>query len=232
MVCLFAVAAPACGGDEPPSGDGGTGATASCMGRFMPLKLGIKWSYLVRDTVSQSSTMKVQTVEPMEAVPMKPAARGFRVKTEKGVQLSDLTVSWQEDTGKAVVRHQEDSYRPGTAGAAPTLNLVEFWDPSKIRLDESPEHLRAGTTWSLSYMETSVMGATRTMHPRTEKWTVVGVNEEVSVPAGTYTNTLHVRREGTDQGASSRKDYWYGCNVGKLRETGGQVEQLQKVEGL
>ena len=54
---------------------------------------------------------------------------------------------------------------------------------------------------------------------RNESWEVMGVNEMLTTPAGTY-KTLHVRRVGTDQNATSDKQYWFACGVGKVRESG------------
>ena len=40
-------------------------------------------------------------------------------------------------------------------------------------------------------------------------------NEPLTTAAGMY-KTLHVRRVGTDQNATSDKQYWFACGVGKV----------------
>jgi hypothetical protein len=228
-VLVLTLGSAACGSDDPGSGsDGGASAQDPCPEGFLPLKTGTTWKYFVRDASNQVATEKETVVEALVDVPMKPGTMAYRMRTKKGILLRDETVSWQSRVGNAVVRHQETSYKPGVAGAAPVENLNEWWSPSKLRISESPDHLRKGATWMETYMEISVEAGARTERMRTDRWTVIGVNEEVTVPKGTY-KTLHLHRQGsasanTDDGAD--KHYWFACNVGKVRETGGQSEEL------
>jgi hypothetical protein len=61
-----------------------------------------------------------------------------------------------------------------------------------------------------------------TSHSVSETWTVIGDDETLTVPAGTFTHVIHFRKVG----AASSKDYWYARGVGKLKETGTQTEEL------
>jgi hypothetical protein len=195
--------------------------------RYLPLAAGMTWTYKVID--NGVTTMKVQTVEAIEAPPVasKSSVQAFRVKTTKGV--NDQTVSWQENRGNQVIRHAERSFAPG----ATTHDLQESWEPYKTRLDQRPSKLKAGTTWTVQYTEThEVLGAPPTTTMRSEKWTVMSVSEPVTVTAGTFKDCLLLRRQGTDTGAASDKFYWYARGVGKLRETGGQTEELTAFSGL
>lgn len=196
--------------------------------RYLPLAAGLSWTYKVID--NGVTSMKVQTIEAAEAPPIdsKKSVQSFRVKTTKGV--NDQTISWQENRGNQVVRHLERSFPPGGT----MYNLQESWEPYKTRLDQRPSKLKAGTTWTVEYVETHQVtgGGAPTTSMRSERWTVMGVNETVTVTAGTYTNCLLLRRQGTDVGAASDKFYWYARGVGKLRETGGQTEELTAFSGL
>ena len=61
---------------------------------------------------------------------------------------------------------------------------------------------------------------------KAETWTVVSTAETVTVPAGTFT-CLHLRRMATDD-PQTQKDYWFARGVGKVKESGGQLEELSK----
>jgi hypothetical protein len=155
----------------------------------------------------------------------------YRIVTRKGSTLADETVSWQQHSGKQLARYQEQSYSPGQGGAAPTPTLLEWWDPYKLRLDES--RLKKGDKWSVTYKEYSRNNGVDAMpRDRNESWEVMGVNVMLTTAAGTY-KTLHVRRVGTDQNATSDKQYWFACGVGKIKESGagGRLEELIKIEG-
>jgi hypothetical protein len=225
----------ACGGDNDPSADAGAGGTEqeACASSFLPLKTGVKWSYDVRDTTSGDAETKETTVGELEAVSSKPGLMAYRLITRKGGTLADETVSWQQRTGKQIARYQEQSYAPGQAGGAPTPTLLEWWDPYKLRLDESK--LKLGDKWTVAYKEFSrdKAGVEAMPRDRNESWEVMGVNEMLTTGAGTF-KTLHVRRVGTDQNATSDKQYWFACGVGKVKESGagGRVEELVKTEGL
>jgi hypothetical protein len=232
----LALGSGACGSgsgvEEAPPGIDPTkaGMQARCEGRFLPLKKGLKWTYNVTDPDKPGVVeTKTQAVEDEEAPPMKPGVSAFRLVTTKGKSANDKTVSWQQIADNTVLRYEEHSFKPGQS----TPNLVEVWDPGKLRLDESPEHLKVGATWDRTYKETALpAGAAKDEGPRNETWWVTGLEETVVVGGQPYKNVVIVRRRGTDVGASSDKTYWYACNVGKIKETGGKTEELVKVEGL
>jgi DNA/RNA endonuclease G (NUC1) len=55
-----------------------------------------------------------------------------------------------------------------------------------------------------------------------ERWTVLGDDETVEVPAGTFEHVIHFQKVGS----GSTKNYWYAPDVGKVKETGSQTEEL------
>jgi len=237
FVLALVVATAGCSGDGDPmmNPDGGGASTvqAPCPEGFLPLRPGIKWTYLVKDLTDGNTTTKMTTVGNLEAVDKLPGVMAYRIRTQKGLELADETVSWQNVTETGVERYQEQSYRPGVAGAAPTPRILEWWSPYKLRLDTSAEHLILGARWTVTYTENSLDHETMMMttRERNDQWSVEGVNVPLAVAGKSY-STLVVRRIGTDQGATSDKKYWFACGVGKVKETGGQIEELQSVEGL
>lgn len=223
------------GGDGGGGGSGGMGVLPVVMVdpamKYMPLKTGVEWTYRVRDVSSNVVSTKKTTVGALEAVPApgKMTVMAYKVTTTKGTQLNDKTESWQEDRGSLTIRHLERSFRPGINVA----DLEEWWEPFKVRLEEHPDRLKTGTKWTVTYKETHkpAIGGTTTQD-RMEEWTVVSASEAVTVPAGTFMNALRVRRRGVDFGATSDKEYWYVRGLGKVKETGGQLEELVSVVGL
>jgi hypothetical protein len=233
LALVLSLTGLACSGGNDPSADGGASGSEQepCAAGFLPLKTGIKWTFQVKDLTSGAVESKETSVEAPEPVSSKPSQMAFKVVTRKGGTLGDETVSWQQRVGKQVARFQEQSYSPGTGGGAPTPTLLEWWDPYKLRLDEG--HLKKGDQWTVSYREYSRNNGVDAMpRDRNETWTVVDVNESVTTGAGTF-KTLHVRRMGTDQNATSDKQYWFACGVGKIKEAGagGRSEELVKIEG-
>ena len=184
-------------------------------GRYMPLDTGRSWTYRV--TTSNGSQTKTQAVGPLEDVGgAKAGTLAYRVTTTKA---SGMVVSWQEDTGTAIVRHREQDL----AGGGQTDEL--YW-PHHTRLDEDPLHLAPRATWPETFDEVAVDLATMqsTTVTKTETWTVEADAEGVAVPAGDFC-ALRVRRTST---LGSSKTYWFARGVGKIKEqtSAGDSEEL------
>lgn len=171
------------------------------------------------DVGNGTVTSKTQVVGALEDISATHAGiMAFKLTTTKP---SGTTDSWQEDTGTAIRRHQEND----NAGATTT---TERYDPFRTRVDETPAHLAAGARWMESYTEVvTVTGMASTTTAKTEDWTVVATAEQITIPAGTYC-ALHLRRVSTVGGiAGSDKDYWFVRDLGKIKEVGAsQLEEL------
>jgi hypothetical protein len=211
-------------GDGDPVGDIDGGATADAFvgtGRYMPVSEGTSWTYQVTDTSSGEQATKVTTVMAEEDVGgMKAGTTAFKVVTlTTDASGMDRTESWQEDTGTALVRHREITYdRQGN------MSGDEFYDPFKLRLDEADDRIVPGAMFMTSYVETRTDALGTTTNTRNEIWTIEAVDQEITVPAGTF-SCIRVRRMGTEPGQSD-KTYWFARGVGKIKESGGQTEDL------
>lgn len=223
VLCISLATTLACGSgaagdddDDDIAGVDGGEAT----GRYFPIDVGAAWTYRVVDNLGSTGT-KIQTVVTLEDVGGdKAGVTAYRLETSK--PSAKRTVSWQEDTGTALIRHREQTF-----AADQTQETDEIYAPGKLRLDESPDHVATGAVFSETYDERitdfTLSGATTTI-TKTEQWTVVAVDVDVTVPAGTF-SCIELRRVNAATG--SDKSYWFSRGVGKVREVGaGQTEEL------
>lgn len=221
---LFAVlaltpAASGCfgGGDDVAGGPDADTSECPTTGRYLPLAEGNSWTYRV---VTDTTGEKTQVVGPEEDVGGQHAGTmAFKLTTTK--PSGGQTVSWQQDTGDSIIRLAEDDL----AGSTTT---EEEYVPGRIRVDETEAHTTEGAMWTQDYVEhVSENGGAATMTSKTETWTVMAVNEVITVPAGEFC-TLHLRRTSTAGGIDgSDKAYWFARGVGKVQEvSAGQTETL------
>lgn len=210
-LCLSA----ACSSDE--TGNGADDGAIATSGPFLPWTVGNRWTYQV--TGDGETSTKETTIESEELIGGSGPNAGetaLRVVTKKGAV--DQTVSWQALEGERVVRYREQAFH-ATSGE---LELEEHWDPSKLHFDHSAAHTAAQASWLEEYTETKQEAdeppATETQR---DVWTVDAVDQVVTVPAGTF-RAIVVQKAG----GSNLKTYWYVAGVGKVKETGGQTEEL------
>lgn len=203
------------------SGPGTTAAATGAQsgeGSLFPLQVGNSWSF--RTTKGTEVSMKTQAVGALELVGGSGPNSGmmaYRMLTTKGDAL-DETESWQAEVDGKIVRYREIAYGASDGD----LELEEYWEPYKLRVDGT--QLTPGATYSEHYRETKLYAdspAPQTSAP-TDEWRVVGVNEQVTVPAGTYSAVLIEKLGGT-----STKRYWFVRGIGKVKEeSGAQLEEL------
>jgi hypothetical protein len=210
-----------CGSTDPAANtpDGG-GSCQRASGVLLPWKVGNKWTYKV--TQDGEVTQKVTTIEAAEVVGgtgPNSAKMAYRVVTRKGVD--DQTISWQAPDGDKVVRYREQSF----GATNKMLELEEHWDPHKLHIDGTAEHMVAEQTWVESYKETKrPKDGVESTSTAMDAWKVVSECEAVQVLDNTW-NALKVTKFGGDL-----KTYWYVPGVGKVKETGGQTEEMVKFE--
>ena len=236
LALLLLALVAGCGTTDPGAGQhrrsrrhrrgdgGGSDSTNACQrpsGALLPWKVGNKWTYTVTETGVVAT--KITTIEALEAVGgTGPNATKManKVVTKKGVM--DQTISWQALIGEKVVRYREQSYG-ATSGM---LELEEHWDPYKLHIDGSAEHMvPTPDAWFETYKETKLrVGGQPVTATAMDAWQVASECEVVEV-LGTKYNALKVTKFGGDL-----KTYWYVPGIGKVKETGGQTEELVKFE--
>jgi hypothetical protein len=219
MLAAVAVAAAAVGcGSEDPGATVDPGCLAAT-GAMLPWTMGNTWTYLVNDegVVGMKETT-IGAMEPVGGTGPNKDVMAFKVVTHKGVM--DQTVSWQAPDGDNVIRYREQSFS-ASSGA---LELEEHWDPHKLHIDGTAAHRVTNASWLEIYEETKLpIGGTPESHEAHDRWTVLSACESVTVPAGTFT-AVYLQKVSATGG--SAKTYWYVPGVGKVKESGGQLEEL------
>jgi hypothetical protein len=222
MFCLALLPAAllvGCGSDDPGATDSGTTCELAT-GALLPWKVGNKWTYkVVEDGETSMKVTTIESAEPVGGTGPNAAKMAYKVVTKKGT--NDQTISWQSPDGDKVVRYREQSF-----GAMSTkLELEEHWDPYKLHIDGTAPHMVLGTTWVETYKETKLpTGAQAATSTAMDAWRVLSNCETIQVLDTSY-NALHVTKQGGDL-----KNYWYAPGIGKVKETGGQTEELVKFE--
>jgi hypothetical protein len=209
-----------CGGSDP--GPPGTAEE----GPLLPFKTGNSWTYQVTDTgVVSDKTTTIGDLEVVGGTGPNATMMAFNVVTRKGTDLADQTVSWQAPSAESpdrFVRFREISY--GATSQMPKLET--YWKPSKLHIDGRAEVLVDNHSWEEDYEEGKIPfdgTAAIPLTPSKDIWTVVSVDESVTAAGKQYDHTVHFRKV-SDSGA--QKEYWYKPNVGKIKETGTQTEEL------
>jgi len=192
---------------------------------LLPLETGNSWTYRVTDGNNvETKRQVVGELEPVGGSGPHADVMAFRVTTTRGINGSNETVSFQAYAGSRVVRYREQAYN-ATTGA---LDIEEHWDPYKLRVEQAAEYLEDGASFLETYDETKLVPGTEpTTATRSDRWTVLAARETVTVPAGTF-EALKINRVSSSQGAV--KTYWFVENVGKVKEEGGQLEELESYE--
>jgi hypothetical protein len=209
-----------CGSSDPGADpDAGGGSCQRAAGPLLPWKVGNKWTYKV--TQDGEITQKVTTIEVAEPVGGTGPNAGkmaYKVVTKKGP--TDQTISWQAPDGDKVVRYREQSFGAQTG----LLQLEEHWDPFKLHIDWTADTL-AKVTWVETYKETKLpAGGTPATANAMDAWKLVADCETVQVLDKAYQAAKFTKIGG------DLKTYWYVPNVGKVKETGGQTEELISFE--
>jgi len=216
----LALAVCACGnssGDDDDVADAAVDLCGFSSDRYLPYQVGFTWEWRVTDLTSGAVETKSQVIQetrdnPADHPPM------FVQVTDKG---GGSTENWTRMDGDALVRLQQMDYNSLDALLRNTV-----YDPSAIRLDESADRLTEGATYTEGYTEIEYdsTGTETRRADVTEEWEVLGVDVACDSPLGSF-ECLHIGRTRT-AGGVAQKEYWFARGVGKIREEGGQIEQL------
>ncbi len=188
---------------------------------LLPWREGNSWTYRVLGNgVESTKVTRIEAEEEVGGTGPHSKKRAFKVVTMKGA--SDRTVSWQANLGQLVVRYREQSF----AASTQALKVEEHWTPYKVHIDSTQERRVSGAAWVEEYQETKLpTGFPATTTDRRDQWVVDSASEEVTVPAGTFRAVVLQKA-----GIGTPKTYWYVPGVGKVKETGGQTEELVSYE--
>ncbi len=215
---------PACGSEEPGKSAGSAGAGPTSSGPLLPWAVGNSWTYRVtEDGEVSTKTNTIGEQEPIGGEGPNAELSAYKVTTTKK-NGTDRTESWQAPDGDRVLRYRELSYSASTG----ELELEEYWEPAKLHVEWSEGRLVEGGSWLEEYEETKLpVGETPSTSSRRDRWTVRSLAESVTVPAGTF-DAVVFQKLGSD----TPKTYWYVAGVGKVKEAGGQTEELTEYELL
>ena len=203
----FAAALLACGSDPPV-------IPPDVPKLLLPVAVGHRWTYRVTDP-SGVVTSKVQTVTGTAAVD---GAIAYRLETRRA--NDKVTRSVQQVVDGRLLRVLEDEY---------DTNLYErryVYSPHALRVDSTK--ITKDTTYVDTHekIELDPSGTEVARVAKTHTFLVEAENELVTVPAGTF-ECVRVRRIRQD---GSTKTYWYAPGLGKVKETGEQIEELERAE--
>jgi hypothetical protein len=182
---------------------------------MFPLQEGNRWTYRVthRDGVS-TKVNEVGALEEVGGTGPRADHRAFKVSTTRDDMLQ--TVTWREEVGESVVRYRELSLGP-----AGDVITEKHWMPHKVHIDGTMERREVGATWIESYEETRIEGGVTTTETVEDTWFIDAIDAPVTVPAGTFHAIIYQRSD-----VRTLKTYWYVPGIGKIKEAGGQTEEL------
>jgi hypothetical protein len=193
--------------------EGGHATTDS----YLPFAVGNTWSYRVDELDGNPPAVKAQTYTEM----ITPDEETGPVIVQVTSNNNGSTESWFQQQGTRIVRLRQQDFN-----LAGDLERTTYYRPSRLRLDESPEHLETGATWAENYVreERDPLGRVTEQQTTSEEWNVLSGDTECPAP-WTQLRCIHIRRSAVE-GAVSIKEYWFSRRYGKIREEGGVLEEL------
>ena len=223
VLVVVALAVPpalaGCGGGGGGGGDPAavTGPVTPTTGPNQPLTVGPVWTLHVDDQgVVYDKNSSVEAYEDIGGP--KAGIMGYRVRE---TIKDSIQLTWYELTSTDVRRHHDQMLDSNGQ-----LASDEWYDPYLLRLDETPDHLQEGASWTMTYADTKTTSdkPTETTN-KSQNWHVDAVGKAVSVPAGTFA-ALQVTF--TDKSDGSTKTQWFVQGVGKIKEqtSAGHTEEL------
>jgi hypothetical protein len=230
-------ATPPCGtGTAPPvtdagNGNGtgnGNGGPVVTTGSLWPLTQGSSWTYRVsgqgKEGQEKPPFEKTVRVLGPSAVP---EVGGTAVKVEDA-EPEKVETSWQREENGIVFRVREEDRLVGSG----TLTQVRTWEPSTVKaLAAMPPSL--DWTYSRPVVEVTEFPLEKVEEEkeRTWVWRVLALEEEVTVPAGTFKALKVQRYRLNSEGAEAKgRTFWLVPGVGKVREDGERLEELLRYD--
>ena len=104
------------------------------------------------------------------------------------------------------------------------LKSDHLFTPEKLRLDEDPARTVVGASWAETYADAVTAPLAQPASTATVTWTVEAVDEQVTVPAGSF-SCLRVHSVDSSLGGFD-STFWFARNIGKVKESGTEVREL------
>jgi hypothetical protein len=183
-----------------------------------PLTTGSTWTYRITDPEKGVFDKVVEVLGP-QPVP----DTSMTATLVRSVQPYLEERSWQVELQNGlVVRLREEDLKAGA------VVQVQTWSPATVK--SLAQAQQEGWSYTSSIREmTQQDDGTVDEKDRTYVWRVLAVNETVTVPAGTFTNTIKVQRDRPDK-AGKERVYWLVPGVGKVKEDGERLEELSSYD--
>ena len=143
------------------------------------------------------------------------------VLVQATTKATGRTVNFMKVEGEQILRVRQEDYDEQGA-----LERTTDYEPPRLRIDLSSDRAVAGASWEEMYtvVVSDATGAEVSRTPRTDKWDVVADDAQCTSPLGTF-DCVHIKRDRT-QGGVAQKDFFFASGVGKVKEVGGQLEEL------
>lgn len=180
-----------------------------------PLTAQSRWTYRITDPVRGSFDKTVE-VQGEQELPDMPGTMAVAVRSSQP-HLEEL--SFQVVNGGIVFRVREQDMKAGQVVRAMT------WDPAVMKALSDAQPVGWTQTATVVEVERDAAGSVVKEKEKVFGWTVEAVDQEVTVPAGTFTNAIKLRRERADKDDWERF-YWLVPGVGKVLEEGERREEL------
>jgi hypothetical protein len=193
--------------------EGGRATTDS----YLPFAAGNTWSYLVDEFDGNPPAVKAQAYTEMITPDEETGPVIVQVTNTNGGR----TESWLQQQGSKIVRLRQQDF--DTAG---NLERTTYYRPYRLRIDEDPERLQTGATWTENYVREvrDPLDRITNSEDTAEEWKVLSGDTACPAP---WENLRCVNlQRSTITGGVSQKLYWFARGVGKIREEGGILEEL------
>ncbi len=206
-VLVLAATAAACGGDPPVT-------TTPGDDRLYPLAVGNRWTFRVTDSSGVVST-KIQEITGMGTTA--DGQEAFVTLTRRAEDKG--TRSLQGYDGDRMVRFTEQTLEGDSV-------IFDYrFEPPALRVHSGLTEVGDTYTDTHDKLKLDVNGAVLEVEPKIHTYTVEAI-ETIQVPAGDFECVRIARMSET----TTDKIYWYAKGVGKVKEIGGQTEELASVD--
>ncbi|MFY0574568.1 hypothetical protein ACN28S_09610 [Cystobacter fuscus] len=197
-----------------PAGSGGEDGQPA-LTTLWPLTQGSTWTYRIQDPSKGTFEKRVEVLG--EQVVPETTMKAIAVLS---TQPNKEEMSWQLELDGTVVRLREEDRKQGK------VSQVTTWNPATVKALSKPRALDWSYTSDIREL-TRANDGTLEDKDKTYVWRVVGVNETVTTPAGTFTNAIRLERKRGDKvKPDDDRTYWLVPGIGKVKEDGERLEEL------